>query len=49
MGVFDDGIVFDHKQKRAYYYYYGKNRLQEVEELLNQTTETPELSVSPPT
>ncbi len=48
MGVFDDGIVFDHKQKRAYYYYYGKNRLQEVEELLSQTTEPPELSVSPP-
>src|SRR5665647_607682 len=22
MGVFDDGIVFDHKQKRAFYYYY---------------------------
>ena len=36
MGVFDDGIVFDHKQKRAYYYYYGENRLPEIEKVIKQ-------------
>ncbi len=36
MGIFDDGIVFDHKQKRAYYYYYSKNRLSEIEDCLKK-------------
>jgi anthranilate synthase component 1 len=40
MGIFDDGIVFDHKQKRAYYYYYNKNRLPEIEHLLKQPADT---------
>jgi anthranilate synthase component 1 len=39
MGIFDDGIVFDHKQKRAHYYYYDKNRLPEIENLLKQPTD----------
>ena len=39
LGVFDDGIVFDHRQKRAYYYYYSENRLAEVENLLRQPRE----------
>ena len=38
MGIFDDGIVFDHKQKQAYYYYYGKNRLPELEQALKKPT-----------
>ncbi len=37
MGVFDDGVVFDHRQKRAYYFYYSKNRLQ-VSRGSHQTT-----------
>jgi anthranilate synthase component 1 len=48
MGVFDDGVVFDHKQKRAYYYYYNKNRLPELEDLLKQPAESEALSVSQP-
>ncbi len=36
LGVFDDGIVFDHKQKRAYYYYIGDNRFSEIESLIKK-------------
>jgi anthranilate synthase component 1 len=39
MGVFDDGIVFDHRQKRAYYYYYETNRLPQIEEILRTRSE----------
>ena len=48
MGVFDDGVVFDHKQKRAYYYYYGENRLSEIEELLKKTTDAETATFSQP-
>ncbi|MBN1357965.1 hypothetical protein JW988_04260, partial [Candidatus Bathyarchaeota archaeon] len=30
LGFFNDGIVFDHRQKRAFYYYSSDNRLDEV-------------------
>ena len=36
MGIFEDGIVFDHTQNQAYYYYRGENRLQEIEQLLKE-------------
>jgi anthranilate synthase component I len=48
MGVFNDGIVFDHKQKRSYYYYYGKNRLGEIEELLKRPADPEPLVSSQP-
>jgi anthranilate synthase component I len=48
MGIFDDGIVFDHKQKRSYYYYYGKNRLGEIEELLKRPADPEPLIASQP-
>jgi anthranilate synthase component I len=48
MGVFDDGLVFDHKQKRAYYYYYNENRLAEIENLTKQPAEPEVLSFSQP-
>jgi anthranilate synthase component I len=48
MGIFDDGVVFDHKQKRAHYYYYGENRLSEIEELLKNPTDSETLTVSQP-
>lgn len=48
MGIFDDGIVFDHKQKRAYYYYYGKSRLAEIEEALKQPANSETLRSSQP-
>ena len=34
MGIFEDGIVFDHTQNQAYYYFRGENRLKEIEALL---------------
>jgi anthranilate synthase component 1 len=48
MGIFDDGIVFDHRQKRAYYFYYGKNRLGEIEEALKQPSDADSLEFSAP-
>jgi anthranilate synthase component 1 len=39
MGIFEDGVVFDHTQNQAYYYYRGENRLQEIEALLKEPAE----------
>jgi anthranilate synthase component 1 len=36
LGIFDDGIVFDHRQRRAFYYYSKDNRLPEIETLMKQ-------------
>ena len=36
MGIYDDGIVFDHKTGEAFYYHFGENRLKEVEEALKE-------------
>lgn len=48
MGVFDDGIVFDHKQKRSFYYYYEENRLPEIEAVLKEPIQTAPLRFSKP-
>ncbi len=48
MGFFDDGIVFDHKQKRAHYYYFNENRFAEIEAILKQPSESEVLSFSQP-
>jgi anthranilate synthase component 1 len=48
LGFFDDGIVFDHRQKRAFYYYSGDNRLAEVETLLKQPSDSETLAHSEP-
>lgn len=34
VGVFDDGIVFDHRKRQAFYYYFTENRLADVEEAM---------------
>ncbi|MCX8153992.1 MAG: anthranilate synthase component I [Candidatus Bathyarchaeota archaeon] len=36
-GFYDDGIVFDHKQRQAFYYYLSENRFQEFEKLIKQS------------
>ncbi len=36
VGIFDDGIMFDHKRKRAFYYYSDDNRFSEVARLTKQ-------------
>jgi anthranilate synthase component 1 len=30
MGIFDDGIVFDHKENVAYYYFLGQDRYEQI-------------------
>jgi len=42
MGIFEDGVVFDHTQNQAYYYYRAENRLQEIEQLLKQPAQKEE-------
>jgi len=34
VGVFDDGIIYDHRNKQAFYYYLNENRLAEIDKLL---------------
>ncbi len=39
MGIFEDGIVFDHTQNQAYYYFREENRLKEIQEALETDLE----------
>jgi anthranilate synthase component 1 len=48
LGFFDDGIVFDHRQKRAFYYYLSGNRLAEVESVLSQPSNPETLTYDQP-
>ena len=36
MGIFEDGLIFDHTRNQAYYYFRGENRLKEIEESLKE-------------
>jgi len=42
-GIYDDGIVFDHLTGEAYYYWYSRNRIKEIEHLLKRETEEEDL------
>jgi anthranilate synthase component I len=48
MGIFDDGFIFNHLEKQAFYYYRDENRLGEVEELLKQPSDSETLSSTQP-
>jgi anthranilate synthase component 1 len=48
MGIFDDGFIFNHAQKEAFYYYRSENRLPQIESLLKQTTYDEELTYTQP-
>jgi len=48
LGFFDDGIVFDHRQRRAFYYYSNDNRLAEVERLIKQPSDAEALAYNQP-
>ncbi|MCZ2807860.1 MAG: anthranilate synthase component I [Candidatus Bathyarchaeota archaeon] len=37
VGVFDDGIVYDHRNKHAFYYHLNENRLAEIDKLLQES------------
>jgi anthranilate synthase component 1 len=44
VGVFDDGIVYDHRNKQAFYYHLNENRLPEIDELLQELDDHKALS-----
>ena len=48
LGFFDDGIVFDHRQKRAFYYYSSDDRLDEVETLITEPCDSEFLEYGQP-
>jgi anthranilate synthase component 1 len=48
LGFFDDGIVFDHRQKHAFYYYSSDNRLAEIERLIKQPSDSETLAYDQP-
>jgi anthranilate synthase component 1 len=39
VGVFDDGIIYDHRNKQAFYYHLNENRLPEISKLLQEPDE----------
>ena len=43
LGIFDDGIVFDHKQQQAFYYYTTSSRFSEIKKLVGKKFENQEL------
>ncbi len=49
MGVFEDGVVFDHKQNAAYYYTLGEDRYDQVVGLKAETPEDESMSFQAPT
>ncbi len=44
VGVFDDGIVYDHRNRQATYYHLNENRLPEIDELLKEPTDNEALA-----
>jgi anthranilate synthase component I len=48
MGIFDDGLIFNHIEGETFYYHRGEDRFQEIEKVLNQPIEPQTLLVSPP-
>jgi len=43
VGVFDDGIVYDHRNREAFYYYLNEDRFPEIDKLLNEQANKEEL------
>ncbi len=49
MGIFDDGLVFNHIENQAFYYYRSENRLPEIKNMLKQPITSEEFSYTQPT
>jgi anthranilate synthase component 1 len=49
MGLFDDGLIFNHLEGVVLYYYRGESRLDALEELLKQPVESQTLAYTQPT
>jgi len=43
-GVYDDGVIFDHGEKQAFYYYSAENRLPELNQLVKKADGSKALS-----
>jgi anthranilate synthase component 1 len=48
MGIFEDGLIINHIENQALYYFRDKNRFTEIEELLKQSSEPKSLSYTQP-
>ena len=48
LGIFDDGFMFDHRQKQAFYYHTSESRLAEVESLLAEPNDSEPLCYNQP-
>jgi len=48
VGIFDDGIVFDHRKGEVLYYYRNKNRFDELKRLMKEPGESEPLSFTIP-
>jgi len=50
VGIFDDGIIYDHRNRKAFYYYINENRLEEInnqlKEGINGSVECKQLGVN---
>ena len=47
-GLFEDGLLFDHLNRKAYYFYRGENRLDEVKTLLADSPSRKQVSFGRP-
>jgi anthranilate synthase component 1 len=48
MGIFDDGIVFDHGKGEVFYYYRDKNRFDELKDLMKEPADPEAVSSTSP-
>ncbi len=48
IGIFDDGIIFNHIEGQVFYYFRGENRLTQVQDVLNQPSEPAPFSYTQP-
>jgi len=48
MGIFDDGIMFDHSKGEVFYYYRDKNRFDELKDLMKESADPETLSFKSP-
>lgn len=46
MGIYSDGLIFDHNNREAFYFYRGSNRYEELAMMVNKPVDFSELSFS---
>ncbi|MCK4952174.1 anthranilate synthase component I [Candidatus Bathyarchaeota archaeon] len=48
LGIFDDGVVFDHSRREVFYYYWNEDRFDELNKLLKEPVESEALYFTNP-